>query len=46
MVGLTMTKERTDMLRLLKIELGGIEKNFKKSDFEMDIKPLLRLVLS
>lgn len=41
-----MTKERTDMLRLLKIELGGIEKKFNKSDFELDIKPLLRLVLS
>lgn len=46
MIGLSMTKERTDMLRLLKIELGGIEKKFKKSDFEMDIKPLLRLVMS
>ena len=34
------------MTRLLKIELGGIEKQFKKSDFDLDIKPLLKLVLS
>jgi U5 small nuclear ribonucleoprotein component len=46
MIGLTMTKDRTDMLRLLKIELGGIEKKFNKSDFEMDVRPLLRLVMS
>jgi U5 small nuclear ribonucleoprotein component len=46
MIGVTMTKERVDMLRLLKIELGGIDKKFKKSDFEMDTKPLLRLVMS
>ena len=34
------------MMRILKCELGGLDKGFKASDFEMDIKPLLKLVLS
>lgn len=46
MISLTMTQDKTEMLRILKCELGGLDKNFKASDFEMDIKPLLKLVLS
>jgi U5 small nuclear ribonucleoprotein component len=46
MVSLTLTQDRGEMERLLKYELGGLEKKFKASDFEMDVKPLLKLVLS
>jgi hypothetical protein len=46
MISLTLTQDKEEMTRLLKYELGGLQKNFKATDFEMDIKPLLKLVMS
>jgi len=42
----TLTSDKINLQRLLKIELGGIEDKFKNAEYEMDMELLLRLVLS
>ena len=41
-----ITAEKNDLIRILKLELGGVSKLFKKEEYDLDVKPLLRLVLS
>lgn len=45
-ISLTLTSDKTNLQRIMKIELGGIDSQFKKTEFELDIKPLLKLVMS
>ena len=41
-----MTSDKHNLQRIMKFELGGIDSQFTKQEYEMDIRPLLKLVLS
>lgn len=42
-ISVTISKDKEELVRILKSELGGVQ--LKKSDFEMDVKPMLKLVM-
>jgi len=44
-ISLTLTKDKAELIRIMKSDLGGIQKHFKKEHFEMNIHPLLKLVM-
>lgn len=46
MISLSLTSDKHEMQRILKLELGGIDKLFQQSDFGLSIKPFLKLVLA
>ena len=45
LICLTLTSDKMALQKSLKFELGGIDKLFTKKEYDLDMQPLLKLVL-